>query len=173
MLWELLAVVFAGLGAGGVAHGARRFARALPRWLVPAAAGGAMMAAAVTLEYSWYDRAVEALPPRVGVALAHESRAPWRPWTYVRPIVDRFVAVDGGSVLTHPARPDRRLADVLVFGRWAPPRRVRAAFDCAEGRRADLVEGASLAPGGAIRGARWRDTGLDDPVTRLACAAGP
>ena len=170
MLLELLAVLFAGLGAAGVVLLARRLAGGVPRSLVPVAAGGAMMAAAVALEYGWYGRTVEALPARVEVALTHESREPWRPWTYLAPFVDRFVAVDAGSVLTHPAAPDRRIVDVLAFGRWTPPRRVRAAFDCAEGRRADLVGGVALGPDGAIEGARWHDTGLDDPVTRLACA---
>ena len=116
-------------------------------------AGAAMIVAAASLEQSWYGRTVAALPPRVEVAVAHESRAPWRPWTYLSPYVDRFVAVDQGSVLTHAAAPKRRVADVLVFGRWTPPRRVRAAFDCAEGRRADLVEGVSLGADGAIEGA--------------------
>ena len=170
MLFEFLAVVVAGVGAGGVASLARRLLRGLPRWTIPAAAGAIMILAAASLEYAWYGRTAGSLPPRVEVALTHESRAPWRPWSYVRPYVDRFVAVDGGSALTHAAAPERRIVDLLVFDRWAPPRRVRAAFDCALGRRADLLDGVALAPGGAIEGAAWRDTGLDDPVTRLACA---
>ena len=171
MLLELLAVAFAGLAGGGVASLARRLLRALPGWLVPVAAGGAMLAVAISLEYAWFDRTRAALPPHVEVAIPRESRAPWRPWTYLAPFVDGFVAVDGRSVRTHPAKPDQRIVNLLVFGRWAPVRRVPAAFDCAAGRRADLVEGATLGPGGAIGGASWRNTGLDDPVTRLACAA--
>lgn len=170
MLFEWLAVIVAGVAAGGVASLARRLAGTLPRVAIPVAAGGAMLLAAAALEYAWYPRTLSALPERVEVALAHESRAPWRPWTYARPYVDRFVAIDAGSVLTNPAAPDRRIADVLVFARWVPPRRVRAVFDCAGGRRADLVEGAALAEGGAVEGAAWVETGLDDPVTRLACA---
>lgn len=170
MIFELLGVVIAGVAGGGVAMLACRLVRWLPRWIVPAAAGATMILASVSLEYAWYGRTVAALPDRVEVALAHESRAPWRPWTYLRPYVDRFVAVDQRSVLTHAAAPDRRIADVLVFGRWTPPRRVRAAFDCEAGRRADLVEGVSLGEDGAIEGAAWIETGLDDPLTRVACA---
>ena len=171
MIFELLAVVIAGVAGGGVASLARRAVAAIPRWAIPVAAGGTMLGVAVLLEYAWYGRTVEALPDRVEVALTHESRAPWRPWTYLRPYVDRFVAVDRGSALTNPDVPDRRIVDVLVFGRWTPPRRVRSAFDCAEGRRADLLDGVTLGEDGAIEGAAWLDTGLDDPVTRLACAA--
>lgn len=171
MFWELLGVVFAGVAAGGVASLARRFLPVAPRWLVPVGAGGAMLLTAVSLEYSWFGRTTAGLPDRVAVAMTNQSRAPWRPWTYVAPYTDRFVAVDQGSVLTHAEAPGTRIADVLLFGRWNPPRRVRAAFDCEAGRRADLVEGASLGEGGAVVGARWHETGLDDPVTRLACAA--
>lgn len=169
MFFELLAVVFAGVAAGGVASLLRRAARAVPRWLIPVAAGGAMLAVSISLEYSWFGRTTAGLPEGVAVALTNESRAPWRPWTYLAPYVDRFAAVDQGSVLTHPQAPGTRIADILLFGRWVPPRRVRAAFDCEAGRRADLMEGASLGANGAIEGADWRETGLDDPVTRLAC----
>lgn len=171
MFFELLGVVFAGVAAGGIASILRRFVRALPRWAIPLAAGGAMILAAVSLEYTWYGRTTAALPGSVEVAVANESRAPWRPWTYLRPYTDRFLAVDRASVMTNAGAPGIRIADVILFGRWTPTRRVPAAFDCAEGRRADLVDGASLGPEGAIEGAIWRETGLDDPVTRLACAA--
>ena len=171
MIFEPPAVVFAGLAGGGVASPARRFARALPLWIAPAAAGGAMLATAVSLECAWCGRTVAALPDRVAVAAADESRAPRRPWTHPLPHVDRFVAVDRGSVSTHAEAPDRRIADVVLFARWHPPRRVRAAFDCARGRRADLLDGVTHGEDGAVAGAAWLDTGLDDSVTRLACGA--
>lgn len=171
MIFELLAVVFAGFAGGGMGALARRLVRATPRWIVPIAAGGTMLTAAVSLEYAWFGRTTAALPETIAVAATDEVRAPWQPWTYVVPYVDRFVAVDRGSVLTNPEAPGTRIADVLIFGRWTPPRRVRSAFDCEGGRRADLLDGVTLGEGGAIEGATWLETGREDPVTRLACAA--
>lgn len=171
MFYELLAVVFAGLAAGGVASVLRRVVRAAPGWIIPLAAGGAMLLTAVSLEYAWYGRTAGALPERVAVAMTNESRVPWRPWTYVAPYVDRFVAVDRGSVLTSRSLPDQRVADVLLFARWDPPRQLRIAFDCAGNRQAVLMEGATITPEGTVEGADWRRTGPDDPVTRLVCAA--
>lgn len=171
MFFELLGVVFAGLAGGGVAALARRAVRALPAWAIPIGAGGAMLLAAVSLEYAWYGRTAAALPETVEVAVVNESRMPWRPWTYAAPYVDRFVAVDRGSVLTSRAVPDRRVADVFLFARWNPTRQVRVAFDCAAGRQAPLVGEARVTPEGRVEGVTWRDTGLDDPVTRLACTA--
>lgn len=170
MLFELIAVVVAGFAGAGIALLARRAFSLLPRWLVPLFAGAAMLATAISLEYSWYGRTVAGLPEGVEVGLAHENRAPWRPWTYAVPYVDRFIAVDRRSALTHEAAPGQRIVNLYVFGRWAPTQRVRAVFDCEAGRRADLVAGVRLAEDGAIEGATWHETGLDDPVTRAACA---
>jgi hypothetical protein len=169
MLLELIAVVAAGFAAGGVALLATRLVRALPRWLAPVLAGAAMLAAAISLEYTWFSRTVEGLPDGVEVALTRESRAPWRPWTYVVPYVDGFIAIDQAGARTHAASPGRTMTDLYVFGRWAPTQRIHAMFDCVNGRRADLGPTVTLDDDGNVEGAAWHDTGLDDPVTRAAC----
>jgi hypothetical protein len=171
MFYELIGVVFAGVAAGGVASLLRRPVRVLPGWLVPLAAGGAMLLTAISLEYSWFGRTIAGLPEGVEVALTNESRAPWRPWTYVAPYTDRFVAVDRATVLTSRTVEGQRVAEVFLFARWNPTRQVRVAFDCAAGRQAPLVGGATISAEGRVDGVAWRETGLDDPVTRMACAA--
>lgn len=170
MLLELIAVITAGFVGGGAVLIARRVVRSLPRALVPIAAGAAMLIVAIALEYSWFERTRDALPNGVIVALTHESRAPWRPWTYVRPFVDGFVAVDTNSVRKNEALPDQRMVDLAVFARWTAPTPVKAVFDCRDGRRADIGPGVTLADDGTLEGATWYDTGLDNPVTRLVCA---
>ncbi|MEM8852196.1 MAG: hypothetical protein AAGD34_00760 [Pseudomonadota bacterium] len=171
MLYELVATIAAGFLGAGVALIARRMVRSLPRWLVPIGAGSAMLIVAIALEYSWFDRTRAGLPDGVEVAMTRDNRAFWRPWTYLYAFVDGFIAVDKGSTRNHANVPQNRMVDIIVFARWQPPTRVRAVFDCDAGRRADIVEGVTLADDGAINGARWVDTGLDHPVTRMACAA--
>ena len=170
MFFELIAVLSAGLAAAGIVLLARRLVPALPRWLAPLLGGLAMIGTAISLEYSWYGRTEAALPDGVEVALRHENRAPWRPWTYAVPYIDGFIAVDRAGALTHPALEGQRMVDLYVFGRWTPTRHARAVFDCEAGRRADLVAGVTLAEDGSVEGATWHDTGLDDPVTAAACA---
>jgi hypothetical protein len=170
MLFELIAVIAAGFAAGGAALVVRRLVLALPRWLVPVMAGGGMLATAISLEYGWYSRTRAALPAGIEVALTRENRAPWRPWSYAAPYIDGFIAVDRGGARTNEAVPGQRMIDLYVFGRWAPTQRLPAVFDCEWGRRADLVDGVTIASDGRLDGAAWRDTGLDDPVTRAACA---
>lgn len=171
MFYELIATIAAGFVGGGLALATRRIVGILPRWLVPVSAGGAMFAVAITLEYSWFTRTKDTLPDGVDVALTRESQAPWRPWTYAFPFVDRFIAVDAASARTHPAAPERRMMDLIVFTRWNPPSRVRAVFDCERGRRADIVEGVTLSEDGQLDGATWHETGLEHPVTGLACGS--
>lgn len=169
MLFELIAVIVAGVAAGGITLVTRRAAPALPRWLVPIAAGGAMLVAAISLEYSWFGRTAAGLPERTEVASKNEARAPWRPWTYIVPYVDRFVVVDRASVRTKAGLEGQRMVDLYLFGRWTPTIRITSVFDCGAGRRADLGPDVSLAEDGSLSGASWIDTGLDDPVTRTAC----
>ena len=121
MFLELLATIFAGLAAAGVALLLNRVLRGrLPRWIAPVAAGAAMLATTISSEYGWFGRTTAALPAEFQVIETVESRAAWRPWTYVAPFTGRFVALDSASVRSSAALPDQRLADLWFFGRWAP-----------------------------------------------------
>lgn len=171
MVYELIAAIAAGFAAAGIALVSRSLIKTLPRWLTPIAAGAGMLGMAIFMEYGWFDRTTETLPDGIEVALTGENRAPWRPWTYAVPFVDRFLAVDTGTARTNPSLPDQKMVDLLLFARWQPPQRVRAVVDCANGRRADLHDGVSFAENGALVGARWLDMGLEHPVTRAACGA--
>ncbi|MCQ0090568.1 hypothetical protein [Roseovarius sp. M141] len=170
MLFELIAVIVAGVAAGGVVMIVRRIIPALPRWLVPVVAGAAMLAVSISLEYSWFARNSAALPEGVKVATVHENKAFWRPWTYAFPYVDRFIAVSQTGALENEAAEGQKMTSLYIFGRWTPTRRIRAVFDCESGRRADLLPGLVLGEDGSVPDSAWIDTGRDDPVTRTACA---
>ncbi|SFP41372.1 hypothetical protein [Tranquillimonas alkanivorans] len=170
MFLELLGVIFAGASGALVVFAANRATGGrLPRWLMPAVAGLAMIAATISLEYTWYSRTVAALPEGLVIADTVEERAIYRPWTYLAPYTDRFVALDRTSVQTNPDRPGERIANLYFFGRWAPLRQVPVAFDCTRNRRAPLVEGAGIAPDGHIEGAGWMQAPADDPLLAAAC----
>jgi hypothetical protein len=64
------------------------------------------------------------------------------------------------------------MAEVLLVQRWTPTQRIPVAFDCANGRRADLLEGVSLSPDGVLTGGDWMNVGMDDELQRAACAQG-
>lgn len=170
MIFELIAVVVAGVAGAGVVLILRRIVPVLPRWLIPVGAGATMLAASISLEYSWFERNSAALPDGVEVATVHENKAFWRPWTYAFPYVDRFIAVDQIGMRQNEAADGQKMTSLYVFGRWTPTRRIRTIFDCEIGRRADLLPGVVLGADGSVPESAWIETGLDDPVTRIACA---
>jgi hypothetical protein len=129
-----------------------------------------MLAAAISSEYGWYDRTRAVLPERIVVAQAIEEASFYRPWTYLAPFVTRFVAVDRGTMRTHPQRPGERIVELVFYGRWTRTAKVPMLFDCANGRRADIADGLSFDADGAVAGAEWRDVPPGDPVLAAACA---
>ncbi|MCP4826197.1 MAG: hypothetical protein GY892_19100 [Shimia sp.] len=172
MFLELIAVIFAGMAGGGLMAIIIKFSGArLPKWLTPVAAGGAMIAATVSSEYSWYSRTTASLPEGFGVVETVETNAFYRPWTYLVPLTERFVALDTASVQTNPAQPDLRLAQVYFYGRWSPLNRLNVAADCATGRRAALTDGISFDDAGSIDGAQWVSAPEDDALLAAICEA--
>lgn len=170
MFLELIATIIAGIAAAGVVMLVNMVTgRRLPRWLMPVAAGAGMLAMTISSEYSWFSRTSATLPEGLEIAQTVESRALYRPWTYVTPFVERFVAVDRASVLTHPDQPGRRLADAFFFGRWAPVRQMSLVADCAEGRRALLPPGAAFDTTGEVDGLSWVRPTADDPLLTAIC----
>ncbi|MGR3376888.1 hypothetical protein [Salipiger abyssi] len=166
MFLELIAVFVAGFaGAGAVLVLNKLTGGRLPRWLMPVGAGAAMIAAAIASEYGWYGRTAGALPEGVEVATVHESRALYRPWTYVVPMVDRFIAVDHGTRVANRETEGLYLADLYFFARWQPVQAVEMMVDCVNHRRADPAGGDGGAP-------VWREPGSDDPIVAAVCAEG-
>ncbi len=176
MLVDFLVTIFMGAcGAGLVLianHLGGKFAGVrLPKWAMPAAVGVAMIAYSIWNEYSWYPRMRAALAEGVVVATAPTDRAMYRPWTYVFPLVSRFIAVDTVNVARSRTDPQVFAANAVIFQRWQPERKIAQAFDCTNRARADLVEGAALSEDGTLTGAEWLRAG-DDPLVAAACGGG-
>lgn len=99
MVWELIATVFAGLGAAGVMLGLRFIFKKSPKWLVPAAAGLGMLLFQVYSEYTWFNHTRSLLPKNTVVVAEIGETAFYKPWSYIKPQVLKFVAVDTDKVL--------------------------------------------------------------------------
>ncbi|PUB17017.1 hypothetical protein [Yoonia sediminilitoris] len=171
MFFELIGTIVAGAVAALLVWALNRTLKGrLPKWLIPAAAGAAMLAATISSEYSWYGRTVATMPAGLAVAQTIEETALYRPWTHARPFVSRFVAVDRISTRTHPDQPGLRLVDLVFYGRWTRTAKVPMLFDCAGNLRADVVDGVAFGDGGAVLNAQWFALDATDPLLRTACA---
>ncbi|MCB1358100.1 MAG: hypothetical protein KDK53_16970 [Maritimibacter sp.] len=173
MFWELIATLVAGVAAAGVVLALGKLLRGrLPKWLMPVAAGAAMIAMTIYNEYGWFPRTQTGFPEGLEIVETVESRAWYRPWTYVAPYVERFVAVDTVTVRTHPAQPDQKLADVYLFGRWAPVHKLPVLVDCAGWRRAALADGIGFEDDGSVTGADWVGATEADGILATLCGDG-
>jgi hypothetical protein len=170
MLYELVATVAAGFAGGGVAMLLRWLTRGrLPRWLVPTAAGAAMIAFVIWSDYTWYARSVAGLPDSFEVFFENSERPAWRPWTLVVPVITRFAAVDHVSERRNDKQPDQVMADVYLFARFVPAVRRTVLVDCARQLRTDVAEGMELDADGAPVDATWISLPPDDPLAAAVC----
>ncbi|MDK3019691.1 hypothetical protein [Pseudodonghicola flavimaris] len=173
MFLELIAVIVAGIAVAGLMLLIRRLSGGrLPGWLVPAAAGAAMIVVTIASEYGWYARTRATLPEGVEVIDEVESRAAYRPWTYLVPMVERFAALDRAGLRQNPARPGVFLVDLYLFARWSAPKWVTVAVDCQGGRQALLTADADFGPDGDITGAAWQQMDPEDPLAAALCNGG-
>lgn len=163
MFLELLAVIIAGLaGAGVMMLVVKATGNRLPRWLIPVAAGAAMLGTTISSEYSWFARTSGNMPDGLEVVQTVESTAIYRPWTYLAPYIDRFVALDTENIRENADQPDLYLATLYFFGRWTTVQSVEVMVNCRTGQRADPALGDGSQP-------VWRDVPADDPIVTGVC----
>ena len=170
MFFELIGTFMAGATAALLVWAINRALKGrLPSWLMPVAAGGAMMIAAITSEYGWYARTAGNMPKGMIVAQTIDEKVFYRPWTYIKPYISRFVAVDRATMRTHPQQPDQRIVDLVFYGRWARTAKAPMLYDCAAGKQADIVDGVEFGADGAVLNAQWIDLPAGDPILTAAC----
>lgn len=172
MFFELIGTIVAGIATALLVWAINRTLKGrLPSWLVPVAAGAAMLLATISSEYSWFNRTQANMPEGFVVAETVEETRFYRPWTYIKPFVSRFIAVDQATARTHPSHPDQRIVDLVIYGRWARTAKIPALFDCALSNRADLVDGVSFGANGEVLNAEWNAMDANAPLLLAACAS--
>jgi hypothetical protein len=171
MLLEFIAAIALGLGTAGLVM-ALNFVtgKRMPGWIFPACAGAAMISFMIYMEYSWYPRTSEQLPEGVVITAVSSESMWYRPWTYIKPLRVRLVAVDTRRNRTNENLPGHVMTGVLLLGRWMPVRDIPVVFDCFGARRADLHSGVRFAEDGRLEDAEWRRLDASDPALRAACS---
>ncbi|PPB79535.1 hypothetical protein LV82_02817 [Albidovulum inexpectatum] len=173
MLFDFVSTITAGIGAAGLVLIVDRLTgRRLPKGIVPAIAGLAMIAFTLWNEYSWADRVRGAYPDSAAVTFRNERRDFWRPWTLVVPVTTRMTIVEYGPDADLPPNPgpDYRYARISLIERWNPVYAVTTLYDCAKGRRIDGV--AAGTDPGTIDPAAWHVLDPQDPGLQAACNGG-
>lgn len=170
MFWELVATVFAGLGAAGVALVLRLLSgKRLPKWLVPACAGLGMLGFQIYTEYTWFAHQKDLLPEGVVVVRTATEQVPWRPWSYLAPQTVRFMALNVGQASVNARHPNLMLAELYLFERRRSARRVPQVIDCERGARAVFTQDLTFPEPGQALGDAWYPLAPEDPMLTSIC----
>lgn len=168
---NLLGPLLLGVAVAGVLLFAKRVLRVpLPGWLVPTAAAVAIMGGHLYNEYTWYDRFTERLPARFTVVDTATTQGLLEPWTYLWPRINRFAAIDSGSIKTNANSPDLVMGKILLFQRYAPTAQVSEVVDCAGNRAAALSPQTEFAADGMPQNVDWEPRAADHPIMTAMCA---
>lgn len=171
MAMDLIAMIAAAFAAGGIVLFLTRVLRlGLPRWTLPAAAGATMLAYAMWSEYSWFGRMSSTLDDGVVVVATNSGGAPWRPWSYVLPVTDRFIAVDLGRAVPHTTADGQKFLNAYWFGRWSPTRVATVMVDCPGQRALELPPGSDFPVSATPPDEAWTAIPATDPIFKAACA---
>lgn len=148
MIWHLVAMVFAGLGAAGIGLLLRTLSRKkLPKWIIPVCAGIGMLSYQVHNEYTWMDHKMALLPEGSVVVDIEKGNNFWRPWTYIYPMTQAFSLVDTGNMEMLQAGEQKIAQFVLYrFEKEYMDRLTHQAYvlNCTTGERIPMSEGGEL-----------------------------
>lgn len=170
MFLGLLAAVVGGVSlAATLLIISKVFKLATPRWVYPAAAGLGMISLTVYIEYSWFSRTQAELPDNVEVVESFGRVSVLQPWTYISPRVDRFIAVDHGSVRQNDAIENVVLVDVYLMERLNPTLQATQFVHCGNGERMLVSTDAEFTEDGLPVDQEWAQLGLDNPLIIAVC----
>jgi len=174
VIWTLIGTLMVGVLAASLTFlGFRVARRDPPRWLLPAAAGLAMLIFHVSSDYAWFARTTAAFPEQLEVGETYTKRSILQPWTLVAAPVVRFSAVDTGALRHNPAAPELVMAQIHLLQRYYPTVTVTQLYDCSEPRRADVGPDFAVDEQGRPTNTNWVTLEPDDPVRRIVCAEQP
>jgi hypothetical protein len=172
MALELLAAFFVAVTVGLIVWALGRWVPGMPRWIMPAAAGAALVGYTIWSEYSWFGRVSAELPAELEVVVIQDEVMPLRPWTYLAPITMRFVALDHRKTLAHPEATNLRMVTLYSFARWKPVAEGLMAVDCIGKRHVMVVDGVTISDDGTLSGADWQPATPQDKLQDAACREG-
>ncbi|MDO5058420.1 MAG: hypothetical protein Q4D82_00570 [Neisseria sp.] len=142
MLWEMVAMVSAGFCFAGFALAVRKMFKRAPKWLVPAAAGFGMLVFQIYSEYTWFGHTKSLLPEGTVVVAEAEESIFYRPWSFVWPQVQRFIAADAANAKKVDDAGQIRQVQLYFFERRLSAYNLSVLVDCRQGIQAE-VKGAA------------------------------
>ncbi|EAU43029.1 hypothetical protein FP2506_09306 [Fulvimarina pelagi HTCC2506] len=131
MALELFAAIALALSVGGIVYVLRKISGGrLPKTTIPVVAALSLVSFAIWGDYSWASRTASALPDRFVVIDEVGQSNIWRPWSFLFPVTERFVAVDLGGAQRNSNDPNKVLVELYYMERRIPAERQSIVVDC-------------------------------------------
>ena len=170
MFWTLIDAAFAGLAGAGIGMLLRSLSRGrLPRGIMPVAAGLAMLATTISLEYTWYGQNLAELPSDTVVVSTREVQAVYKPWTYLRPQVRGFIAFAPSEAAETVPGTDVFVVQAHIRERWQPAIIRPVLIDCRAEERLEINGTTQFGSDGRPLEGRILATGDEDPFVSMVC----
>lgn len=167
---NLLGPIVVGIAMAGVLLFLKRVLKLpLPGWAIPVGAAVAIFGTHMSNEYTWYSRFVAELPPTIEVVESHTTSGMFEPWTYLKPRINRFSAIDANSIKVNPAFPDYAIGEVILVERYVPTAKITQIADCKGSRTADLTATTQFGEDGLPIGVTWIDREAGNPILATLC----
>ena len=165
MVWDIIAMVFAGFLFAGIAMPFRIFYKKTPKWIIPVMAGVGMLSFQILSEYTWYPTTKSNLPKGVQVVATVPKSTWFRPWSYIKPNIFQFVVVDGRNAIQ--VSENIKQVQMYFFERRLPAQELPMLFDCQSGLQAHMLNGDITKID--MANLNWQKLEYTDKVVALVC----
>ncbi len=143
MLYELIATLSAGFAMAGIALVLRHLTKLLlkkqlPKWIILLFAGIGIFTFQIHQEYNWFSQMESKLPQGTEVVKTISETYWYRPWTYAKPQIVRFMAVDMKNAEINQLNPQLKRVNIYLFERRMSSKIIPQMFDCNTKKMANI-----------------------------------
>lgn len=171
MIFHLISVFVAAIAAVGcMILVFRLIGRKPPKFLTPLIAAAAMFFVNIYAEYNWFPMTRDGLPETVKVVQTFETSAPWSPWSYKWPRIERFTAVDMSSIQKNPKHPGYHVAETYLVQKGLDTMIIYHLFDCNKARIVDVSPNTEFDESGLPKEDNWQQLDTDHPMLATVCS---
>ncbi|WP_296402499.1 hypothetical protein [Psychrobacter sp.] len=179
MIYEFIATVTAGFGMAGIAMILRQLAKLMgrkaPKWLIPIFAGFGMLGFQIHQEYHWDKQQLQTIPESVQVIKNVEGSLWYRPWSYIKPQVIRFMASGEAKTIDRAissTTDDIRLSNLYLFERRISTKVIPQLVNCTHPATTTLTQSTSEAKLTAanFKQLSWHTLAINEPLYQAVCS---
>lgn len=175
MIYEFIATISTGFGMAGIALLIRQLTKLMgkqaPKWLIPIFAGLGMLGFQIHQEYHWHHQQIQILPQQVKVIKTIEGNTWYRPWSYIKPQVIRFMAVSEPQTLKQGitnTTDSIKSSNIYLFERRMSTKVIPQLINCTDPATTTLTSDEPLTASNYSQ-LKWHKLAADDALIQAVC----